>query len=666
MLTNSTPYFAALNKYFKSNTVSFFLIVLFSFIQFNSSGQILSYTTSTTGALNFVAANAAGTNLVRVNGATAPSSPCSTGFSSTSFTSTATYTSTLGAVEVTVTPNAGYALNITSFSASLRRSSSGPASVRFAYSVNGGASWTDNGADIANPSVSCGAGPVITWTSAVYVSSGTLSFRIYGYNASSTSGIEQIINLSINGTVDVISTTGCAIPGSLAANNITSTTATLNWGAVANATSYKVQYRKSGTTIWTTKSSKINSLALTGLTPATAYKYHVKTVCSTTSSSVYSAIASFTTLPVPLPLPKPDHIVILIFENHSYNSIIGSSAAPHINALAVDTSSALFTQSFATTHPSQPNYLDFYSGSNQGVTNDNLPANIPFTTANLGRQLFDSGFSFTTYSEDLPSVGYNGTTSGAYARKHNPAANWMGTGINQIATTTNQPFTAFPSSVNYASLPTVCYVVPNENNDMHNGSDPGRITTGDNWMYNNLNNYIQWAKTHNSLFIMTFDEDDNSASNRVATIFAGANVKAGQYANTTNHYGVLRTIEDMYGLPYAGNAATATTIDYCWKTGSAPVALSGAVAAANSVLVYPNPAYGSVHFSMHAVPDETTEIAIYNSMGILQGKYKPDGKKDFIIATGSYTPGNYFYVVTNKNIRLQEGRFMVAGIGKND
>ncbi len=571
----SVPGAFIIAKYFKRNITLLILSAIFSLLQLRSSAQILTSTTNTAGTLNSVAANAMGTNLARVNGATAPSSPCSTGFSSTSFTSTTTYAATLGAVEVTATPNTGYALNVTSFSASLRCSSTGPASVRFAYSVNGGASWTDNGADLSNPGVSCGSGPVITWTTAVYVSSGTLSFRIYGYNATSTTGTEQILNLTINGTVDVISITGCGVPGPLAATNITDTTATLNWGAVANATKYRVQYRKTGTTTWTTKNPTTNSVALTGLTAATAYQYRVKTVCSSTSSSAYSVIATFTTLPTPVPLPKPDHIVVLIFENHSYNSIIGSTAAPHINALAADTSSALFTQSFAIEHPSQPNYLDFYSGTNQGVTNNYLPTNIPFTTANLGRQLFDSGLSFTTYSEDLPSVGYNGATSGKYARKHNPAANWMGTGTNQIATTTNQPFTAFPDSADYSYLPTVCYVIPNLYNDMHDGSDPARITRGDKWMYDSLNSYINWSKTHNSLFIMTFDEDDNSTSNHITTIFTGANVKAGQYAYAINHYSILRTIEEMYRLSYAANAATATTINYCWKTGSTPVTKAG-------------------------------------------------------------------------------------------
>src|ERR1035437_6408710 len=117
-------------------------------------------------------------------------------------------------------------------------------------------------------------------------------------------------------------------------------------------------------------------------------------------------------------LPLPDHIVIAILENHSYDGIIGSQAAPYINSLAKDTSSALFTQSYGVTHPSQPNYLILFSGSTQGVKDDLIPKGNPFTTPNIERQLLNSGKTFVSYSEDLPQVGFNGNLSGNYARRH--------------------------------------------------------------------------------------------------------------------------------------------------------------------------------------------------------------------------------------------------------
>src|SRR5438270_392857 len=67
-------------------------------------------------------------------------------------------------------------------------------------------------------------------------------------------------------------------------------------------------------------------------------------------------------------LPVPDHVVVVIEENHSYSSIIGNSMAPYINQLAK--TGALFTNSYGIEHPSQPNYLQLFSGSNQGVVGD--------------------------------------------------------------------------------------------------------------------------------------------------------------------------------------------------------------------------------------------------------------------------------------------------------
>lgn len=257
-------------------------------------------------------------------------------------------------------------------------------------------------------------------------------------------------------------------------------------------------------------------------------------------------------------IPTPDHIVVLIMENHSYNQIMESKQAPTINMLAKSSHSALFTQSYALAHPSQPNYLILFSGCNQGIKNDNPPGTIPFTSDNLGRQLLDAGKTFISYAEDLPLPGFDGETSGKYVRRHNPAVYWMGNGPNQLPSSVIQPFTSFPTD--FQLLPTVSFVIPNNNNNMHDGS----ISKGDQWINSHLFNYIQWAKTHNSLFILTFDEDDKSLNNRITTLFIGEMVKPGTYSQKIDHITLLRTIEEMYHLPYACDASKALSINDCW------------------------------------------------------------------------------------------------------
>lgn len=347
-------------------------------------------------------------------------------------------------------------------------------------------------------------------------------------------------------------------------------------------------------------------------------------------------------------LPIPDHIVILIYENKAYDQIIGSSSAPYINELATNSNSALFTNSYGIEHPSQPNYIDFYSGCNQGVTHNNIPEGQPFTTPNLGSQLLNSGRTFITYSEDLPEVGFNGMESGYYARRHNPAANWMGTGENQIPPETNQPFSAFPTS-DFSLLPDVCFVIPNVMNDMHDGS----ISTGDEWYYIHLSDYVEWAQTNNSLFILTFDEDNYNNGNHITTIFSGPMMNGGAYSDSINHYSVLRTIEELYGLSYICNADSVNTINNCWNiTGTNNIDRK-------SIVLYPNPATGA--FLIH-VPfvlyDTQMKISIFNSNGKLVWQRELHSN-DNNITLENLNSGMYFYQLVSGHEILKSDKLII-------
>src|SRR3954468_4741875 len=170
-------------------------------------------------------------------------------------------------------------------------------------------------------------------------------------------------------------------------------------------------------------------------------------------------------------LPHPDHVVIVIMENKSFGQIIGNPAAPNINTLAAEGANivnaasdpgALTSGSHALRHPSQPNYLELFSGSHQGVLQDGRPGTaseplappLPFNTPNLAAALLANGYSFATYSENLPSVGFDGDSYSTdpaktqYQRKHNPVANWQTADApanNHVPFSCNQPFATFPT-----------------------------------------------------------------------------------------------------------------------------------------------------------------------------------------------------------------------------
>jgi len=221
-------------------------------------------------------------------------------------------------------------------------------------------------------------------------------------------------------------------------------------------------------------------------------------------------------------LPQYDHVIIVMEENHAYHEIIGSANAPYINQLARD--GVLFIDSHGIGHPSQPNYLALFSGSTQGVTGDDcLQGKTPFNTPNLGEALLDKKLSFRGYAQNMPKAGFldcgyqtsSVTIGRLYARKHCPWVNWVGTGVNCIPPGMSLPMTAFPKD--YSKLPTVAFVVPDMDNDMHNiglAGDATAIHRADVWLKEHLAEYAEWAKSHNSLLIVTWDEDDYVSKNK--------------------------------------------------------------------------------------------------------------------------------------------------------
>jgi phosphatidylinositol-3-phosphatase len=234
-------------------------------------------------------------------------------------------------------------------------------------------------------------------------------------------------------------------------------------------------------------------------------------------------------------LPQPDHVVVVICENHSFDEIVDPKRAPFIFSLATD--GALFTHSFAVAHPSQSNYFALFSGSTHGVRdNEDHMLKAP----NLASALIATHKSF---------IGYVETGS---PRKHNPWESFTDT--QAIERNLNE----FPSD--FSRLPTVSFVIPNLADDMHDGSVPD----GDEWLKTHLGAYAEWAKTHNSLLIVTFDEDDNGAENHIPTVIYGSGVRPGRYGERITHYSVLSTLLAMYNLPLFATAATTSPIGTIW------------------------------------------------------------------------------------------------------
>ncbi|MGC8624963.1 MAG: alkaline phosphatase family protein [Phycisphaerae bacterium] len=328
----------------------------------------------------------------------------------------------------------------------------------------------------------------------------------------------------------------------------------------------------------------------------------VRVVLPGIAASAAAALGATAFAGSPVGFPTPSHIVVVIDENLNYDQIVGNSTyAPYINNTLIP-SGLLFSDSNGVEHPSQPNYLDFFSGSNQGIDNANATSGnngdsfpdsanfnnfvgLPFTAANLASELYSTGKTFTEYAENLPVASsgqvdissIDNPTTGSqmttgYARRHDPVVNWISnnpTG-NQLPLSADQPFTNFTNmGSNYANLPQVSLVIPNTVDDGHdpvNGSANYRLSEADSFLSSQLSAYVTWAKTNNSLLLLTWDENDNyqlgTTPNQIFTLMVGDTslYQVGTSSQALTHYNFLRTIEDMYGTGYAGNSATASDL----------------------------------------------------------------------------------------------------------
>jgi phosphatidylinositol-3-phosphatase len=262
--------------------------------------------------------------------------------------------------------------------------------------------------------------------------------------------------------------------------------------------------------------------------------------------------ASGTAAPNHVVLPVPDHILIVVLENKDVEQVLGSPDTPYLNSLAAG--SANFINAHAETHPSRPNYLAFFSGDTQGVTDDRCVTG-PFSAPSLGGRLLTTGHTFVGYAEDLPVVGYAGCAHGGYVRKHNPWVNFV-----DVPPVANRPLSDLPTD--YVDLPNVAFLIPNLCHDMHDCD----VSTGDAWLRENIASYVSWAAVHNSMLVVTFDESGSPGKDQgIFTLLSGAMVRPGTYDEPIDHYRLLRTITDMYRLPPLGRSVHVDPIADAWQ-----------------------------------------------------------------------------------------------------
>lgn len=301
--------------------------------------------------------------------------------------------------------------------------------------------------------------------------------------------------------------------------------------------------------------------------------------------------------------PTFSHIYVIMEENSNYEDIIGNTAdAPYINQLAQRYGFA--ANYYGVTHTSLPNYLAAIAGDFFGIHNDN--PGTTFNATNLVDQLESKGLTWATYQQGLPAVGSTvtqapSTGSGLYVKKHNPFL-WFNDILNNPTRLQNiKPMDALSTDLNSGVAPNYAFLAPDQCHDLHGVSASSAAQYGMPWCAYPSNFVLNHpliqaadayarqlvttimssrAWTADSVIVLTWDENESSGlsapnrgyasstgccgspagegGGRVPAIFITSNPVHTVSLQPYNHYSLLRTIEDNWGLPCLTHACDPT------------------------------------------------------------------------------------------------------------
>ncbi len=276
--------------------------------------------------------------------------------------------------------------------------------------------------------------------------------------------------------------------------------------------------------------------------------------------------------PIPLPLvPNFSHIVMIVFENKEFDTVIGNGKMSYFNLLA--DSYTLLTAHHATTHPSLPNYISFIGGDTFGITGncEDCFINAP----SLPDLIEQSGRTWKTYQDDMPEPCFLGSTL-RYVQKHNPFIYFDPIRLDaERCARSVVPLTQMDADIALNDLPNFIFITP----DICYSAHDCDLDLADAWLKQQTDKLYPVLESSGEpfLIILTWDEGQGthsccglpeSAGGRVATVFISPQVKTNFKDETPySHYSILKTISESWGLPRLGHAADADTalITAPWK-----------------------------------------------------------------------------------------------------
>ena len=258
------------------------------------------------------------------------------------------------------------------------------------------------------------------------------------------------------------------------------------------------------------------------------------------------------------------HVILIVEENQSFSTVYHNQM-PWLSALG--DKYGIATNYFSDKKGSLLDYLWLSSGSSEPSFGcDGNRCTHTITDGNIFRELNKAGMSWNVYADSLPSSGFMGMFSGNYAKRHNPAV-WYSDVVNNTEQQQNVvPFTQFPVDLAAQNLPDYSIIVPNLEDDAHDGTP----TMADQWLKTNIGpllNSQYFQAEQNSVMFITFDNGYQDQQGQVFTAVVGQSVIPGVKVNTPfRHENTLRTIMQLLGLKnYPGASATAAPMNEFFK-----------------------------------------------------------------------------------------------------
>jgi acid phosphatase len=208
-----------------------------------------------------------------------------------------------------------------------------------------------------------------------------------------------------------------------------------------------------------------------------------------------------------------------------------------------------------------PNYLALLGGDTFGVTSDCTRCFID--AVNLVDALEANGKTWKSYQEDLPRPCFLGPSAGNYVIRHNPFVYFRDIRDNTNRCQQVVPASQFSEDLQAGQLPDFAWITPNLQNDMHDGS----VAQGDQWLAGFVPPILASdAWRQNGLLLITWDEGrgdkgccGGAVGGHTPLLIITPDGKAGYHSpDPVTPYGVLRTIEELWDLPYLGRTGEPT------------------------------------------------------------------------------------------------------------